>query len=302
MNLPSLDSLICFEAAARQLNFREAAKIVCLTPAAVSQRIKQLEEQLGVMLFRRTSRSVRLTDAGLSLLPAARACIAAAESCVGSVQSKEGPPPQEVTIGATYEIGLSWVTPSLGALAEVLPRVTAHLHLGPAPDLLAQIKAKEIDAAITSYSLLDPSYASIDLLEESYAFVASRELLAVAPFTCEEEAQQHTLLDIRPSLPMFRHLAEAPELKKRLEFRRTQFLGSTEAVRQLVRAGRGVAVLPTYLIRTDLEKERLAILLPEVRLLSSCFRLVFSGDDTRRSLYEEMARVLIKVPIAPAER
>jgi DNA-binding transcriptional LysR family regulator len=301
MNLPSLDNLICFEAAARHLSFREAAKTVCLTPAAVSQRIKQLEEQLGVMLFQRTSRSVRLTDAGLSLLPAARACIAAAESCVGSVQSKEGPPPQEVTIGTTYEIGLSWVTPALGALAEVLPRVTAHLHLGPAPDLLAQLKAKELDAAITSYALLDPAYAAIDLVEESYAFVASAALLAKVPFTSEEDAQRHTLLDIRPSLPMFRHLAESPSLKARLEFRRTQFLGSTEAVLQLVRAGRGVAVLPTYLIRAELEAERLAILLPQVQLGSSCFRLVFLSDDTRRSLYEEMARVLIEVPIA-AER
>ena len=44
---------------------------VALTPAAFGQRIKQLEEQLGTSLFHRTTRSVRLTESGLALLPAA---------------------------------------------------------------------------------------------------------------------------------------------------------------------------------------------------------------------------------------
>lgn len=69
--LPSLDSLRCFAAAARLLNFRAAARTVALTPAALGQRIQKLEEELGAQLFRRTTRSVALTEAGLALLPAA---------------------------------------------------------------------------------------------------------------------------------------------------------------------------------------------------------------------------------------
>jgi len=69
--LPSIESLRCFTAAAKLLNFRAAARSVALTPAAFGQRIKQLEEQLGTSLFHRTTRSVRLTESGLALLPAA---------------------------------------------------------------------------------------------------------------------------------------------------------------------------------------------------------------------------------------
>ena len=56
--LPSLDNLRCFVAAAQSSSFRAAARVVALTPAALGQRIKQLEEQIGVPLFERTTRRV----------------------------------------------------------------------------------------------------------------------------------------------------------------------------------------------------------------------------------------------------
>jgi DNA-binding transcriptional LysR family regulator len=75
--LPSLESLHCFAEAARLLNFRAAARAVALTPAALGQRIRQLEEQLGAPLFHRTTRKVVLTQAGLSLQPYARRALEA---------------------------------------------------------------------------------------------------------------------------------------------------------------------------------------------------------------------------------
>ena len=78
---PSFDSLRCFLAAARALNFRAAARSVALTPTAFGQRIKQLEEQFGVPLFVRTTRSVSLTERGLALLPAVERCLAAVDEC-----------------------------------------------------------------------------------------------------------------------------------------------------------------------------------------------------------------------------
>src|SRR6185436_18944557 len=110
---PSIESLRCFEAAARLLNFRAAARSVALTPAALGQRIRQLEDQLGVPLFRRTTRSVSLTEAGLSLLPFADKCLAAALECVRAARGETGPPPMDITIGTRQELGMSWVVPQL---------------------------------------------------------------------------------------------------------------------------------------------------------------------------------------------
>jgi LysR family transcriptional regulator, glycine cleavage system transcriptional activator len=297
MNLPSIDSLICFEAAARLSSFREAAKIVCLTPAAVGQRIHQLEEQLGVELFHRTARSVRVTEAALQLLPIVRSAISAAKGVVEAAQRAEGPPPQEITIGTSYEIGLSWLSPALLALGDELPQLTTHLYFGPAPDFLARLKAMEIDAAVTSFRVLDPVFTWLPLKEEKYVLVASASLLDEIPFDRAEDAAQHTILDIRPALPMLQHLLDAPGCPP-LAFQKARSLGSTAPVRRFVLEGEGVAVLPTYLVESDLEEKRLVRVLPEIEPLTNMFRLVFLKEDTRHSAYQAIARVLVERPIA----
>jgi len=82
MRLPDLDSLRCFEAAALALNFRRGARAVGLSPAAFSDRIRQLEDQVGKPLFRRNTRQVSLTVAGEELLPRASRVIAEAQRCL----------------------------------------------------------------------------------------------------------------------------------------------------------------------------------------------------------------------------
>src|SRR3546814_16605026 len=70
--LPPLNAVRAFEAAARHLSFNKAADELSVTPAAISQQVRALEEWLGVRLFRRQPRGVLLTDAGQLYLPALR--------------------------------------------------------------------------------------------------------------------------------------------------------------------------------------------------------------------------------------
>src|SRR3546814_11391629 len=70
--LPPLNAVRAFEAAARHLSFNKAADELSVTPAAISQQVRALEEWLGVRLFRRQPRGVLLTDAGQLYWPALR--------------------------------------------------------------------------------------------------------------------------------------------------------------------------------------------------------------------------------------
>src|SRR3954471_14359440 len=79
---PSLESLRCFVEAARLLNFRAAARVVALTPAALGERIRGLEELMGDTLFHRTTRKVVLTQAGLDLVPWAERALEAGRDCL----------------------------------------------------------------------------------------------------------------------------------------------------------------------------------------------------------------------------
>ncbi len=70
--VPLLDGLRVFEAAARHASFTRAAAELCVTPAAVSRRVQALERDLGVVLFRRLTRRLELTEAGLRLAAGVR--------------------------------------------------------------------------------------------------------------------------------------------------------------------------------------------------------------------------------------
>jgi len=67
--LPPLNALRAFEAIARHMSFARAAEELHVTPAALSHQIRGLEEQLGLSLFTRRTRSIELTEAGRTLYP-----------------------------------------------------------------------------------------------------------------------------------------------------------------------------------------------------------------------------------------
>ena len=183
MLLPSIDSLRCFQAAARLLNFRAAARSVALTPAALGQRIQKLESDLGVTLFRRTTRSVALTEAGLALVPVAERCLEAARDCVRAARGETGPPPMELVIGTRQELGLSWLAPQLDRLKQQNASLELHLYFGSGPDLLLRVRTMEIDCAVTSSRFTDPKLDSARLHREDYVFVGSARRGAQKPPT-----------------------------------------------------------------------------------------------------------------------
>ncbi len=296
--LPDLDDLRCFVAAARLLHFRKAARSVALTPAAFGQRIKRLETQVGRPLFRRTTRTVHLTEAGRSLVPSAESCLAQAEACLLVGRGEVAPPALEITLGTRHELGLSWITPQLESLAEALPWLSISLYVGSGSDLLLRVRSMEIDCAVTSSRLTDPKLDSARLHREEYVFCGSKALLARTPFTRAEHASAHTLFDTTAELPLFRYWRDAQGGGDRLRFGRVLRLGGIEIIRRRVVEGAGVAVLPRYILEDDLKKGRLRVILPSVEPLHDYFRLVFRVDDPRRSAFEALASELLKVPLS----
>ncbi len=297
MTLPSIESLRCFDAAARLLRFRAAAKAVALTPAALGHRIRQLEEELGVRLFERTTRSVRLTSAGLALVPYARACLDAANGCLRAARGEVGPTPVELTMGTRHELGISWLTPQLRPLASEHPAVTVHLYFGSGPDLLLRVRTLEIDCAISSSRLGDAALDAIAIHPEHYVFVAAPKLVQKTPLRRYEDAGNHRLIDADVDYPLFRYFRDAAEGADRMQFSRVVRIGTIGAIRDLVVAGEGVAVLPNYLVKPDLKARRLQRLFPKVTPLHDYFRLIFRREDPRRPIYEALAASLSRAPL-----
>lgn len=296
MDLPATESLRCFLAAAERLNFRAAARVVALTPAALSQRIRMLEQQVGAPLFQRTTRSVQLTPAGLALLPRARACLAEAAACLQVVRG-DAAPAVELTLGTRFELGMSWIVPLLPTLKRALPQVTMHLFFGSGAEIVERLRAGLIDCAVTSAEVADVRLAGARLHEERYAFVAAPGLLRRSPLTAPEHAAAHVLLDIDVGLPLFRYFSAAEGAPALPRFAGYRWLGLGAAVKALVLAGEGVAVLPEYMIAAELRRRQLRRLFPAVSPRPDYFRLVHRADDPRRATHDAVAALLGQAPI-----
>jgi DNA-binding transcriptional LysR family regulator len=295
--IASLDTLRCFVAAARALNFRQAARSVALGPTAFSQRIKALEAQLGRQLFARTTRSVSLTSAGLALLPAAEHCLEAVAQCERIGDGAIAQAPSSLTVGTRQELGMSWLLPQRKALLRERPWLELHLHFSSGPDLLLRVRTLEIDCAITSTPFSDPKLDAFTLHREDYVFVGSAALLKRLPLRHPADAASHVLLDAAPDLPLYRYFRDAGGGALGLHFASSIFLGSTAAIRYALLEQAGIGVLPEYFVRRDLASGRLRRILPKVTPLSDSFRLVFRATDPRRPIFESLAHDLALVPL-----
>lgn len=293
----SLENLNCFVQGARLLNFRQAARAVFLTPAALGTRIQQLEDQLGTKLFHRTTRRVVLTQEGLAFLPHAHRALLAAQECERAGRGEVGPLPIEVTLGTRHELGMSWVVPMLPRLQEAHPGLTPHLYFGSSTDLLIRVRSVEIDCAVGSMRVTDPKLDSVRLHAEDYVLVGQPRMLKGNPLREPTDALKHRLVDISADLPLFGYWRDAPRGGDRLHFKSVLKMGTASAVRELVLRGEGVAVLPHYMVKGDLRAKKLAVILPEVKPLADYFRLIFRTDDPRRSIYESIARTMLKMPL-----
>ncbi len=166
-----------FEAVARHLHFTRAAEEMLVAQPALSLQVRQLEKELGVPLFERTTRRVRLTTAGEVLLPCARRIIAEADGARARLRDLTQLDTGRVIIGAQQSLNAS------GALPAVL--IDFH-RLYPGVDVVVREESAEASLALLADGLLDLSLVMLDdtverpgelvaenLLDEDVVFVVS---------------------------------------------------------------------------------------------------------------------------------
>jgi DNA-binding transcriptional LysR family regulator len=291
------ESLRCFEAVAAALSFRAASQRLALSPTAVSERVRRLEEQLGARLFERSTRRVLLTAAGERLLPQARHVLEAHARAFERVRAAERYTPTELWVGTRFELGLSWLVPALPRLEAAAPGRTLHLHFGDGPELLARLRAGGTDCAVTSARIAEGDFDHRQLHAEEYTLVAARTLVAQRSFRGAADAPRHVLLDLSPDLPLSRYFLDHAGGGALWPFARLEFLGTIGAVRLRVLQARGIAVLPDYFVADDLRRGRMVRLLPRLKLPRDHFRLVWRRGHRKTAALEQLAEELRAVPL-----
>jgi LysR family transcriptional regulator, glycine cleavage system transcriptional activator len=128
--LPPLNALRAFEAAARHLSFKNAARELHVTPGAVSHQVKLLEESLGMPLFRRLTRALDLTPEGQALLPKVQEGLRNLAEAVERVRSRGEA--RTLTVMAPPNFAARWLVPRLAGFTERHPGLDLHVASRPA--------------------------------------------------------------------------------------------------------------------------------------------------------------------------
>jgi len=141
--LPPLSALRAFEAVARTLSFTRAAKELHVTPGAISQQVRVLEEQLGTTLFRRSRRNVALTAAGSAILPDVQAGFASLSRVLDdSLRRHHG---RTLTISVAPSFASKWLLPRLPEFSAQFPDIELRIS---ATVGLVDFATEEVDLAI----------------------------------------------------------------------------------------------------------------------------------------------------------
>lgn len=139
-----LRQLNYFVKVAETLNFSEAAKALCVTQSTLSQQVRQLEDELGVSLFVRTSRSVSLTEAGSELLPRALDTLHEASACVQRINDLNNMQVGELNIGVTYSFS-PILTETLVTFMKLYPKIKLNVYYKPMNELMEMLRERVVD-------------------------------------------------------------------------------------------------------------------------------------------------------------
>ncbi|MDT7749878.1 MAG: hypothetical protein QOC67_4066 [Pseudonocardiales bacterium] len=137
-----------FVAVAEELNFTRAAERLHMATSPLSQRIRDLERELGAPLFRRSSRKVELTAAGERFLPAARDTIERFDALPLLVRDEPGGGRRAALVGIAPDVSGELRTRFLAALGTQHPDLDVRLHPASSEPLLRALRAGEIDLAL----------------------------------------------------------------------------------------------------------------------------------------------------------
>ncbi len=253
--LPSLTSLVCFDAAVRHMSFTKAAAELNVTQSAVSRQLRQLEEHVGRPLFRRDKQRLVLTEAGADYARSVHDILERAESATLQLMAY-GSGGGTLTIALLPTFGSRWLIPRLGDFALRYPDIQMNLvtHVKP-----FNFEGSSIDAAIHFGSNVWPGAICHRLMGETIVPVAAPSLLkGKSELSGPEEVGRYTLLQ---------HVTRPRAWQEWLcdcgvnnvDGCRGPRFEQFQMVIQAAIAGLGLAVLPLFLIRDELASGQLVV-------------------------------------------
>ena len=293
-NLPSLDLLRGFEAAARNLSFTRAAAELFVTQSAVSRQVKTIEDHLGVALFARSHRALRLTEAGHDLYRATAQALRQLSDAAGRIRARGAG--RAMTVTATVGFASLWLIPRLTDFRSQHPDIDIRIS---ANNNMLDLEREGIEVAIRYCMPKAAPEGSVKLFGEVVLPVCSPGLRTrKTPLARPEDLRHHVLLHYeRPdgitpwlSWTVWLETMQLAGLKSAGSLRFSQYDQTIGAAID----GQGVALGTSPLVRQLIKQGKLIAPLEKKFESSRAYYLVIAADAAARPEVKQFAAWLLR--------
>lgn len=225
-----------------------AADMLNITQSALSHQVKGLEEQVGMELFQRRSKPMKLSPAGMKLLRLAERILPEISAVEEEFRAMQSGRSGRMHIAIECHACFDWLFPVLDGFRSAWPEVDVDIRMRLAFDAIEALRREEVDFVISSDPVSLPGVTFTPLFDYEPMFVcAANHPLADRKWIEAEDFAEEVVLHYpveRAKLDIFTQLLTPA----RVEPRGTRGVELTEVILMLVAAGRGVTVLPDWVL------------------------------------------------------
>lgn len=273
MNLRNLDDLAVFVHVADHRSFSAAARALLRAPKTVSKQIARLEQALGVTLFERNTRNLRITDEGRAIAERARVALGLLEEveelAAGSNRVLRG----TIRLTAPAPFGRKYVAPAIGDFRRLHPDVGFDLQLS---DQVQDLYSSNFDLAVRIGELADSRLVARRIVANRRILVASPGYLKAhgAPDTPDGLARHHCLVFVYPGLARHPWTLRSGRREKSVAIESSLSSDNGDVLHNWCRGGLGISLRETWDVHEELRAGKLVRVLPDWEALPSRISLV----------------------------
>jgi DNA-binding transcriptional LysR family regulator len=281
-----------FAAVVETGSYSNAARSLYISQPAVSKSVRELERQLHVSLLDRTRKGIVLTEAGQIVWHHAQQILVAERSTeVALEQLREGER-GHLAIGASPTIGIYLLPPILGAFHRRFPSIDLFLDIGTTYEIVERLINKPLDVAFVEGTVTNDAIEVTPWRDDELVLIASplSEIVAHGMPSLERVLEEPFIM--RESEARTRNYIESALAERGISLRVGMEVANTEAIKQMVSAGLGLAIVSIATIQSELDAGRLLqIPIPELTLRRTLTHLQVRGRP-RSTAVQTFAEVI----------
>ncbi len=302
--------LEAFLEAANRGSFRRAADALYLSQPSVSARVQTLESEVGVALFHRTARGVRLTDMGRTFLPFAQRSMATLRRGREVLESVRQTSAGILNMATARVIGTYVLPETLQKFQQLYPDANLHIKVGGSSDVLQMVVDEEVQLGLARF-MQHPDVDALHLYdEEAVLVVHPGHSFTKTRVAAMSQVAQEPLIVYDPGDPgssyfqFINRVCRDAGVTAKVEMN----LDSVEAAKNMVRLGLGVSFLPLSAVRREVEFGSLTLIdLAEVPpVLLPTYLLLRRGQEigpTARSFLKLLQETYnVEIPVLLEDR